>query len=233
LKVALLGDIHANHLALAAVLAAVRKQGAERLLVTGDLVGYYFWPKEVLELLEPWDMAVVRGNHEDMLAAARKQPEILGQVDKQYGTGLRVALETLSSRQLDWLENLPHPLQIEIEGSRILICHGAPWDVGQYIYPDAEDGVMEKCAGSGHDWVVLGHTHYPMIRECGATTIVNSGSVGQPRNRKPGAHWALLDTQSRKLSFMSESYDLGLIIEMSRVRHPDIPYLSNVLQRGK
>ena len=233
MKVALLGDIHGNHLALAAVLAAARKQGAERLLVTGDLVGYYFWPREVLELLKPWDMAVVRGNHEDMLAAARKQPDLLGQVDKQYGTGLRVALETLSSRQLDWLENLRHPQNIEIDGCRILLCHGSPWDVDIYIYPDAESTLLEKCADTGHDWIDLGHTHYPMEHRVGNTTIVNPGSVGQPRNRKPGAHWALLNTQSRKLSFMSEYYDIAPVIEMSRARHPNIPYLSDVLQRRR
>ncbi len=231
MKVALLGDIHGNHLALAAVLAAARKQGAERLLVTGDLVGYYFWPGEVLELLEPWDMAVVRGNHEDMLAAARKQPEILGQVDKQYGTGLRIALETLSSAQLDWLENLPHPLQVEIGGCRILLCHGAPWDVDQYIYPDAKDGVVSKCAESGHDWVVLGHTHYPMRRECGVTTIVNPGSVGQPRNRKPGAHWALLDTRVGQVEQFNEMYDATWVIQQSRIKQPNLPYLWDVLSR--
>ena len=231
MKVALLGDIHGNHLALAAVLAAAQKQRAERLLVTGDLVSYYFWPREVLELLEPWDMAVVRGNHEDMLAAARKQPEILGQVDKQYGSGLRVALETLSSAQLDWLDSLPHPLQVEICGCSILLCHGAPWDVDQYIYPDAEDGVVNKCAESGHDWVIFGHTHYSMRRKSGVTTIVNPGSVGQPRNRTPGAHWALLDTDARQVEQFNEVYDAAWVIEQSMIKQPNLPYLWDVLGR--
>ena len=54
MRVALLGDVHGNELALAAVLEAARAAGAQALLVTGDLVGYYFAPDRVLELLRGW-----------------------------------------------------------------------------------------------------------------------------------------------------------------------------------
>ena len=67
MKLGLLGDIHSNNLALQAVLAAASSSGVEKLLITGDLVGYYYAPLEVLEMLQPWDRHIVRGNHEDML----------------------------------------------------------------------------------------------------------------------------------------------------------------------
>lgn len=231
MKLALLGDIHGNHLALAAVLDAAQNAGVDRLLITGDIVGYYFWPVEVVELLEPWDKIVVRGNHEDMLARSLDSSEYLEKVDRRYGTGLRVALDLLSPDQLDWLAHLPHPSELEIDGVKIMLCHGSPWDVDQYVYPDADQELLVNCSASGHDWVILGHTHYPMEHRLGKTTIVNPGSVGQPRNRIPGAHWALLDTESGALSFRVETYDYSVIIETAAARQANIPYLHQVFTR--
>jgi putative phosphoesterase len=231
MKIALLGDVHGNHLALAAVLNAARRQGVEKLLVTGDLVGYYFWPREVLDLLAGWDLAVVRGNHEDMLARVRRDPTAFGEIERKYGTGLRTALEQLSPRQIAWLEELPHPLTVDIDGHRILLCHGAPWDVDHYVYPDASDADFERCAQQDCDIVVMGHTHYPLERTVGRTRIVNPGSVGQPRNRQPGAHWALLDTGTARVEAHREDYDIAWIMDRARELQPQLPYLWKVLAR--
>ncbi len=231
MKLALLADIHGNHLALQAVLEAVKINKVDKLLIAGDFIGYYFWPREVLELLAPWDVTAIRGNHEDMLVKAGENPEFLESVDAKYGTGLRVALETLTSYQIDWLSNLPSSLEFEAEGCRILLCHGSPWETDLYIYPDGDQEVLEKCAATGYGWVVLGHTHYPMIRYSNDTTIVNPGSVGQSRNRKPGAYWALLDTDSQEVNIHCVKYDASLVIAESLIRNPVLPYLAKVLER--
>ena len=231
MKLGLLGDIHGNDLALQAVLAAAASSGVEKLLITGDLVGYYHSPLQVLALLRPWDRRMVRGNHEDMLNTARSDPAFLAQVDARYGAGLRTAIEQLGIQQLDELCGLPHPLELVIDGCRILLCHGTPWDNDQYVYPDAKQELLERCAMQEFDLVVLGHTHYPMCHQIGGTTLVNPGSVGQPRNRKPGAHWAFFDTASREVTLRCETYDADPVIAESRRRHPDIPYLAEVLKR--
>ncbi|MES2400011.1 MAG: YfcE family phosphodiesterase [Pseudomonadota bacterium] len=229
MKLALLGDIHGNDFALAAVLAAARRAGVEKLLITGDFIGYYFRPSQVIDMLEDWDVTAVRGNHEDMLSRALAEPDYLNEVDRIYGTGLRIAIDTLSMRRLQWLCALSHPASMTIEGMSILLCHGSPWDVDQYIYPDAKADLLERCAESGYDWVVMGHTHYPMVRKVGKTVLVNPGSVGQPRNRIPAAHWALLDTASQELTLMTAPYDVSPVVALAAQRHPELPYLGNVL----
>lgn len=231
MRLGLLGDIHGNACALRAVLASATSLGVEKLLVTGDLVGYYFSSGEVLELLRPWDLHVVRGNHEDMLQAARNDNDFLAQVDARYGSGLRTALDQLKESELDALCALPHPMPLEIDGCRILLCHGSPWDVDFYVYPDAEPGLLERCAMQEFELVVQGHTHYPMQQKIGKTLLVNPGSVGQPRNRQPGAQWALFDTETREVSLRCEAYDASPVIAESRRRHPEIPYLAEVLER--
>lgn len=232
MKLGLLGDIHGNDHALRAVLASATSLGVDKLLITGDLVGYYFSPDEVLKLLRPWDKHVVRGNHEDMLQVARSDEGFLERVDARYGSGLRMALDQLKVSELDELCALPHPMCLEVSGCKILLCHGAPWDIDFYVYPDTEPALLERCAIQEFDLVVQGHTHYPMSCQVGRTLLVNPGSVGQPRNRKPGAHWALFDTETREVSLRCEAYDASLVIAESRRRHPEIPYLAEVLERA-
>jgi putative phosphoesterase len=231
MKVGLLGDIHGNKLALNAVLSAARLEGVEKLLVTGDLVGYYCHSSEVLNALAEWEAFVVRGNHEEMLIKARFDSEFLVGVDRKYGSGLRCALEQLEERQLHELCGLPHPLDLEIDGCRILLCHGSPWDLDQYIYPNSEAALMKRCFESDHDLIVLGHTHYPMLQEVGKKLLVNPGSVGQPRNRIPGAQWAVFDTMKRMVDFFNVDYDTAPLVEESRRRNPELPYLADVLTR--
>lgn len=231
MRVALLADIHGNCLALEAVLNAARRHGAERLLVAGDLVGYYFWPGEVLELLAGWDLSLAAGNHELMLAKARFNGDSLGEIERSYGCGVRLAAETLTAEQLDLLCGLPQSLPVDVGGRRLLLCHGSPWDIDQYIYPDAGEELLARCASQECDLLVTGHTHYPMSLRVGGTLLVNPGSVGQPRNRRPGAHWALFDTESGEATLCCESYDAGPVVAQSRLRHPDLPYLWEVLER--
>jgi putative phosphoesterase len=231
MKVAIIGDIHGNAYGLCAVLDAAKKLGAECLLITGDLVGYYFKPNEVIKLIEPWQKYLVRGNHEDMLAEARINPTVLSEIERRYGSAISVALNTLTEDDLEMLCNLPHPLDLELDGMKILLCHGTPWDNDVYVYPDAEDDLINKCAMQQYDVVILGHTHYPMLKQVGKTQLVNPGSVGQPRNRQPGAQWAMLDTDSREITLHNESYDLGPLLDDIKNRHPELPYLAEVLTR--
>jgi len=231
MKLGLLGDIHGNDLALQAILAQASSSGVETLLITGDLVGYYYSPLKVLKLLRPWNKYIVRGNHEDMLISARSDPSYLAKVDARYGSGLRIAIEQLDTQQLDELSGLPHPVELVIDDCKILLCHGTPWDNDCYVYPDAKKELLARCAIQEFDLVVLGHTHYPMQHTIDYTIVVNPGSVGQPRNRQPGAHWAVFDTVNRSIEFCQEQYDSSVLLQECQQRDPELPYLAEVLVR--
>jgi putative phosphoesterase len=230
-KLGLLGDVHGNDRALSAVLKAASKAKVDKLLVTGDLVGYYFSPSQVLNLLNDWDCYIVSGNHEVMLARSRSNPDYLAEVSKRYGTGLQVALEQLDTQQLDRLCGLPHPLELDFDGVRILLCHGSPWDLNHYIYPDSAESAMEFAELVKYDLIVTGHTHYPMLFDETECILVNPGSVGQPRDRILGACWALFDTESRCVELHREEYDSSELVRECQFRHPELPFLSEVLTR--
>ena len=227
----MLGDIHGNALALRNVLQQAVKQQVETLLITGDIVGYYFDPLEVLKLLEPWPKHAVRGNHEDMLSVARSDPSFLHKVNNRYGLGLHTAIEQLSGLMLDELCALPHPTEIKIEKYKILLCHGSPWSTEEYIYPDADKNLLKRCSDTGFDVIVHGHTHYPAKHVVGKTLLVNPGSVGQPRNRQPGAHWAIFDTKTGDLEFRCEPYNAAQLIKECVQKNPELPNLAEMLIR--
>jgi putative phosphoesterase len=233
MKVALLGDIHANEAALQAVLYAADEERVEAFLVTGDLVGYYFRPARVIELLRALGRPVhmVRGNHEDMLRLRRDDPSQAARIRAKYGSGLDVALDELVAPDCEALFALPHPQRLCVGSREVVLSHGAPHSVDRYVYPDADQATLQACAVSGADLVVMGHTHYPFARAMGETILVNPGSVGQPRNGARGACWALYDSETGHVALRVAHYDTSALVGECRQRHPELPYLWEVLLR--
>ena len=72
MRVAVLSDIHSNHLALQACLDHAVRSGADLFLFLGDYVGELAYPQKTMELLyrfmESHDCRFIRGNREDYWA---------------------------------------------------------------------------------------------------------------------------------------------------------------------
>lgn len=229
-KVGLLADIHGNADALDVVLAAATANHVDRLLVAGDLIGYYYEAGRVLDLLNDWEWDAVGGNHEEMLRRWETGTD-REKIQAAYGSALSVSLDELSADQRHMLKGLPDARDLSIDGRRVRLCHGSPWDRDTYVYPDAKDTVRSRFGDAEIDLVVFGHTHYPVSWNADGTLVVNPGSVGQPRDRIPGACWALWATDSNSVEFKRETYDPAKVIAACRCHDPNLPYLENVLTR--
>lgn len=234
MRVAVLGDIHGNPIALETVLKAVRRNGIDTVFITGDYVGYYRGARGVLRLLSAWPenrMYRVRGNHEDMLQRIIDNPAYRAECTQRYGGALAAAAAELDAAQLSDLMALPARLSIDLCDRQIMLGHGAPWNTDEYLYPDAPESAWERVAAEGADFVFLGHTHYPLIRRSGHTTIVNPGSVGQPRDGRPGAAWAAVDLMDGAATLFAEAYDWTPVAEEARRLDPGVPYLHEIFSR--
>ncbi len=231
MKIAVLGDIHGNHLALDAVLNSATRENVDHLMVTGDLVGYYPFVKEVIELLDPWSCQVVKGNHEVMLEHALSDLTYLERITKKYGSSIKIAIESLSKTQIDDLLNLPKLIELELNDISITLCHGSPVNVNEYIYPDSDLSKLPWLPNISSQLIICGHTHYPMLREWNEKKILNPGSVGQSRNGVAKAHWVLFDTKEKTYKFMTEDYNINLILDAVKSTDPSNLYLQKVLTR--
>ncbi len=232
MRIGLLADIHANAHALEAVLRSAKEKKVQKLLCCGDYVGYYYEPDKIIQMLDSWNWEGVGGNHEAMLYEwlhGKNKKEI----NAKYGLGISIAAQKLDHETIVRYYKMPNTKKLKIDNYKILLCHGSPWDRDCYIYPDAGENNVNKMFKHDPDFDVLvyGHTHYPAIWEKNNQKIINPGSVGQPRDRKPGASWALWETETQDVTFFRERYDPGPVIEMCRKHNPGIKYLEEVLVR--
>lgn len=200
-RIALLADIHANVWALEAVLADVRKQGADVLWNLGDILHGALKPRATYDLLRSVDIALtIRGNQDRELF----QPNADSSVEWM--------LRDLGPEPIEWLRGLPAMAVFEDE---VLLCHGSPTDDLCYLLEDVtsghpqvreEDEIVRLLAGAAHSVIVCGHTHIPrLVWLANGQTIVNPGSVGLAaysgdtpvqhamENYSPDASYAILE----------------------------------------
>ena len=232
MKIGLISDIHANLPALESVFKSGKAQNIDRWLCMGDIVSYYYWPSECIELLIQNSVECINGNHDRALISPSKLSFSKDYI-KKYGSGASLALNVLSIKQLDWLNSLPQTLELIIDGYSVLMCHGSPWDGDYYIYPDAKAEVFNRVKETGYDIVFYGHTHYPIIWQDSSIIIANPGSVGQPRDSIPGACWAIWDTRENKIKMMRESYNSDDVIQACKKYDSENTYLQEALIRTK
>jgi predicted phosphodiesterase len=194
---AIVSDLHGNLPALEAVLADLGTVDA--LVCCGDLVGYYPDAAEVVDRMRALGARSVRGNHELLVTGAREVPP-----GRAGYYGVAAARRALSPEQLGWLAALPPELTLAGGGVSLTVRHASPWDEETYLYPDSDLAAVVLPEGR---WLVLGHTHYPMLRRVEGGVVANPGSVGQPRDWDPRPAYARLDTGTGRWEQRRVAYD--------------------------
>ncbi|MCL5788350.1 MAG: metallophosphatase family protein [Candidatus Marsarchaeota archaeon] len=200
MKVCVISDIHSNIYALKAVLSSVSFDG---LLVCGDIVGYYLWPNEVIDVLREMSAISVRGNHDE--AVLNGDSSWFNEVAR---AGLEYTVNSISLESKAYLAGLPTSVQTDLYGAKIAMYHGSPRDnLYEYVYPD----MVESLQWPDADFVMIGHTHLPFKRTLGGRLIVNPGSVGQPRDGDPRASACIVDLATRTADHLRVKYDVDSV----------------------
>lgn len=200
MRVALLADIHANLPALNAILNDMPR--VDHIVCLGDVIGYYADPNEVCGVLRERQIPTIRGNH-DAYAIGTLSPNPT-RVAAYRTVWTR---ETLRRENLEWLRSLPTKMDFHFGNLQVQVRHATPWDEESYLYPDSDR--LTEIHLREHQVLALGHTHWPMLRQCGQGFVVNPGSVGQPRDCNPAAAYAILDCDSGAVEFRRASYDVA------------------------
>jgi putative phosphoesterase len=229
MRIGIFSDVHGNAAALRPVLEELRGN-SDALLFLGDLAGYYGFVNECADLW-PAEVIGVRGNHDDVLLnALADAKEPTPEYFSRYGSALWRSVQRLSPKARCLLEGLPVERTLDFDGLRVAMFHGSPWEpLDGRVYPDFAE--WQEFETVDADVVLLGHTHYPMVREQGQKLIVNPGSVGQARDRSGSACFAILDTGSRTVELKRVGFDCDEVIRDSKEHDPGLPYLWEVLTR--
>jgi predicted phosphodiesterase len=217
-------DIHSNLEAFQSVLEDCKTLGQAPCIILGDLVGYGANPNETIEkVLELKPKVCLRGNH-DKVAAGLESAEEFNAIAQIAADWTQRALTGKNKEFLRSLSNGP----IDVDG-KFLASHGSPLDEDEYIFTDHEASQVFQ------HWefniCFFGHTHYPVVYllrgdkisitlpkksresiliEEGVRYLINPGSIGQPRDRRPEAGYALYDSESKKVTLIRVPYDYEL-----------------------
>lgn len=203
-RLALISDVHANLPALEAVLAELEKESISRIIHAGDVVDYSPFPNEVIALFQKHDIKSIQGNHDR--AALDWDTTRWNQYAVYTSNWSR---QNLSESSLHYLEGLKKSKRLKVTGIQIAVHHGSPFDPDKYIREEiADSSLLEKAKAR---ILVLGHTHKPFVANLKEGTIVNPGSVGQPRDGNWKASYAILaidDDGEYDIQLRRVEYDL-------------------------
>jgi putative phosphoesterase len=222
MKIALLGDIHANLPALEAVLADARKRGIETAWNIGDFVGYGAFPEDVVQLIRQAGILSIAGNYDrKVLRFPRKKAKWQASKRPEKYLAFQWAYENLSENSRAYLQSLPGERRLEKEGRRILLTHASPASDEEPLTPETPLSRLEELARLAQsELVICGHSHRPFVRWAGETLFINTGSVGRPDDGDPRACYALLELEESRLEVehFRVAYDLERAVAEIRKR---------------
>jgi predicted phosphodiesterase len=195
LSIAVLCDIHGNLPALDAVIAELRAEAPEAVVVGGDVAAGPM-PLEVLARLRalPWPVHWLRGNADRALVMCfdGTVPEEL----RAHPLWIADAWTAtrISRADRDFLAALPPLLRLEVDGlGEVLFCHATPRsDEERVTVFTPEERLARILAEADAPLVVGGHTHRQFDRAARGRRMVNAGSVGRPYEPELGAYWLRL-----------------------------------------
>ncbi|MFZ3060428.1 MAG: YfcE family phosphodiesterase [Candidatus Methanoperedens sp.] len=203
--VGLIADVHSNAVALKAVLSALEDYGVERILHAGDIVGYNPYPDETIELFKMNNIISIPGNHDRALITGDTSG-----FNPYAKAALEWTREVVLPDTYGYIKGLKNIESITVDEKRIVLVHGSPYDIDEYVYPgNVSPGLL---SAANADILVMGHTHIQFKKEYPEGIIVNPGSVGQPRDGNPDSAFAVLDTESGKIELKRISYDIEKVI---------------------
>src|SRR5467141_869118 len=214
MRLAVLSDVHSNLPALEAVLADVDMIAPEGMWVAGDLVGYNPWPNEVLELLQRRRVRAIRGNHDRAVLGAEAFA-----FNELAAAAVRWTRIHLAPAGVSYIKDLEDRTLGTMPEGLVAMYHGSPRNDDEYVFPWAADESIVRAAGA--PYVILGHTHLPMVNRFRSGLLVNPGSVGQPRDGNPRAAWGVLDLTQHSFEVRRVGYDIDAVA--SEIRKAGLP----------
>ncbi|MFH0839196.1 MAG: metallophosphoesterase family protein [Candidatus Omnitrophota bacterium] len=220
MRYGILSDIHANLEAYEAVIGALKKEKINKIVIVGDLVGYGADPKACIKRTRFVTDMVVCGNH-DRAAASLLDPEWFNRDAKEavlWTAGL------LDKAEQEFLKKI----SLICEDVNIIAVHGSLTDPQSFNYIFDAYQAGKTFLKMDNRPCFVGHSHYPLFfikdkhgnihtltdkreifLEQDNQYIINTGSVGQPRDGDNRASYVIYDVEHRHIVLKRTGYDIA------------------------
>jgi protein phosphatase len=123
---------------------------------------------------------VVQRNHDNAVANDddskwSQRYRAMAEATRRYTSSI------LSAEHKAYLRGLPEQAQVAREGTTFQLLHGTPTNPLRGRWSGNEEEWGAELARITGGILLCGHSHASVIRRRGGKTLVNSGSIGQPR----------------------------------------------------
>jgi putative phosphoesterase len=226
MRIGILSDIHGNMPALEAVLTDMSRRQLDAMFCLGDLVGYGASPNEVTAEIKASGIPTIMGNYDDGVGFDRDECGCAYRDPGEKQRGHRSLLWTrdnTSHENKAFLRSLVAEIRREAAGKRLLLVHGSPRRMNEYLFEDRPLSSFQRLAASSNaDIIVFGHTHRPYTKLVDGVRFVNAGSVGKPKDGDWRACYLILQPGADEaVEFVRLEYDIDRA--MQAIRHTDLP----------
>ncbi len=232
MKVAVTSDVHGNLEALDAVFRDIEKQGTEKIIFLGDVVGYGCNPNECVRNIDKYCEIKLLGNH-DYAALGLESTEHFNEAAQESMDWTQGKLKNATIQRLSDFE-------MEADFLDYHLVHATPGQPEKWHYILNPAQALRQFDNFSQKVCFVGHSHLPAIFEMddegilshraekemnikqNCRYIINVGSVGQPRDNDPKACYLLLDTESELIQYRRIEYDIKKTQEkMRRAKMPE------------
>lgn len=218
MRYALISDIHGNLEAFEAVLGAIKKEGVDKYLCIGDIVGYGADPEKVLSLVQSLSPeAIVAGNHEWGLVERLD----LDYFNEEAKEAVLWTKKMLDKGAIDYFKSF----DLTYEKGEVTLVHGSLESPEEFHYIMDEGDAYITSQLSKTRLCFVGHSHMPGIFYCADDAmkrakrgkvkidpdkkyVVNIGSIGQPRDGDPRASYCIYDSSENTIEIKRVAYDI-------------------------
>lgn len=215
MRIALISDLHANEVALRAVLADIDKVGCDEIICLGDVATLGPQPNAVIQLLRERTTRRILGNHDDFMLnpdLIHSYTEVPVVVDSVEWCRAR-----LSEDEVAFLRTFSPNLEVPLgDGATLVLYHGTlrshMEDLLATTPPEEVDEMLQHRKGTV---MAGGHTHLQMARQHNGILIVNPGSVGLPFQDHPIARAPTLLRQAEYATI--EATNGAVSVQLRRV----------------
>jgi predicted phosphodiesterase len=188
-RIAFFGGIYSNYLALQEAIALARSRGVEATWALGDFGAFGPHPDRACEILRSRGIAAIQGNYEESLSTDARDCHC-GYVDPRDNHYAQISYDytfaETSSDHKRWMATLPKTARLELGGKKLLLCHGSPRRINEFLWRSTTPAAFVDRLLSDHDadLIVCTHTgiHWSRVDPRTGRGIVNIGALGRPAN---------------------------------------------------
>lgn len=227
MRIAILSDIHSNHIAFEAVLKDINNREIDMIFFLGDYILGGYGSNETVDLLirlqrQSEKHLIISGNIDELITPIEENADWICAVNNQI-------YNELGAERVSFLKSLPSNLMIEIEGISMFLCHN-PSEIEVFTMVDSLrrenntpniSGLAEIANGLESDVCIFGHYHLFLDEQVNGKRFICPSSVGMPFNGDVRAQYIIL-----------EIFDGNIITSKQYVEYDWIELVKNFDEKG-